>query len=494
MIGLVRIALRRPYTMAIAAMLIVLMGGLAVTRMVVDIFPNIDIPVVYVAWNYPGLSAEDMERRVVLVVGARLFDHRQRHRAHRIHLDPGAGHSQGLLPAGHRYRRRHRADLGAEQLDPAHRPAGDHAAEHDPVQRVERPGRAGDADQQDRARAGTVRLRLEFSPRQAVHHLRTVDSGPVRRQAAADHRRRRSHAPERQGIFADGRRRCPADDQRDRAGRHRTNWNARVQRPAQFEPATGRSVPVAPGRHPRRHPGAARRRGQDQRQLCHADQCRPHQWPALQLHGDPEELGCLDTDRRRRRPQHAAGAAGHRARRHRAEDGLRSVRLRARRGRERRARGDPLLDSRLVDDPGVPRQLAEHRDRVDVDPAVDRGGDGGTVPHRPDHQPDDARRPRARHRPPGRQRHRHHREHPPQPGAGKAPHDRDPRRVERGDPAADGRDAGDLHRVLPGAAADRAGALPVHPAGGDGRALDARILRAVVHGGARLCALPAQGP
>ncbi len=35
--------------------------------MVVDIFPNIDIPVVYVAWNYPGLSAEDMERRVVLV-------------------------------------------------------------------------------------------------------------------------------------------------------------------------------------------------------------------------------------------------------------------------------------------------------------------------------------------------------------------------------------------------------------------------------------------
>ncbi len=67
MIALVRLALRRPYTMAIAAMLILLMGGLAVTRMVVDIFPSIDIPVVYVAWNYPGLSAEDMERRVVLI-------------------------------------------------------------------------------------------------------------------------------------------------------------------------------------------------------------------------------------------------------------------------------------------------------------------------------------------------------------------------------------------------------------------------------------------
>jgi len=67
MIGLVRLALRRPYTMAIAGMLVFLMGFLSTQRMVVDIFPNIDIPVVYVAWNYPGLSAEDMERRVVLI-------------------------------------------------------------------------------------------------------------------------------------------------------------------------------------------------------------------------------------------------------------------------------------------------------------------------------------------------------------------------------------------------------------------------------------------
>ena len=67
MINLVRMALRRPYTMAIAAMLIMLMGAISVTRMVVDIFPTIDIPVVYVAWSYNGLNAEDMERRVVLV-------------------------------------------------------------------------------------------------------------------------------------------------------------------------------------------------------------------------------------------------------------------------------------------------------------------------------------------------------------------------------------------------------------------------------------------
>jgi multidrug efflux pump subunit AcrB len=67
MIGLVRLALRRPYTSAIAAMLIILLGVLSVTRMIVDIFPIIDIPVVLVAWNYPGLTTEDMERRVVFI-------------------------------------------------------------------------------------------------------------------------------------------------------------------------------------------------------------------------------------------------------------------------------------------------------------------------------------------------------------------------------------------------------------------------------------------
>ncbi len=67
MIGLVRLSLRRPYTSAIAALLIFLMGALSITRMIVDIFPVIDIPVVLVVWNYNGLTTEDMERRVVFI-------------------------------------------------------------------------------------------------------------------------------------------------------------------------------------------------------------------------------------------------------------------------------------------------------------------------------------------------------------------------------------------------------------------------------------------
>ncbi len=62
-----RLALRRPYTVAVMALLMLVLGVLSMSRMVVDIFPVINIPVVVVVWNYPGLSPEDMERRIVLI-------------------------------------------------------------------------------------------------------------------------------------------------------------------------------------------------------------------------------------------------------------------------------------------------------------------------------------------------------------------------------------------------------------------------------------------
>ena len=87
---------------------------MSITRMIVDIFPIIDIPVVLVAWNYRGLSAEDMERRVVLVSRARLLADRQRHRAHREHSrSPASGCIKVFFQPGHRHRRRHRADQRA---------------------------------------------------------------------------------------------------------------------------------------------------------------------------------------------------------------------------------------------------------------------------------------------------------------------------------------------------------------------------------------------
>src|SRR5688572_14539623 len=62
---LVRIALKRPYTFVVMAMLIVITGVFSIVRMPTDIFPDIDIPVISVIWNYTGLSPEEMEKRIV---------------------------------------------------------------------------------------------------------------------------------------------------------------------------------------------------------------------------------------------------------------------------------------------------------------------------------------------------------------------------------------------------------------------------------------------
>jgi multidrug efflux pump subunit AcrB len=63
--ALVRIALKRPYTFIVLAILIALFGTLAATSMATDIFPDIDIPVVAVAWTYTGLAPDDMAGRVI---------------------------------------------------------------------------------------------------------------------------------------------------------------------------------------------------------------------------------------------------------------------------------------------------------------------------------------------------------------------------------------------------------------------------------------------
>ncbi|QCP53573.1 efflux RND transporter permease subunit [Trinickia violacea] len=61
---IVRLALRRPYTFIVLAVLLFILGPLAIMRTPTDIFPNIDIPVVSIVWTYNGFSAEDMAHRI----------------------------------------------------------------------------------------------------------------------------------------------------------------------------------------------------------------------------------------------------------------------------------------------------------------------------------------------------------------------------------------------------------------------------------------------
>jgi multidrug efflux pump subunit AcrB len=64
MVGIVRIALRRPYTFVVLALLILIIGPLTALRTPVDIFPDIRIPVIAVVWQYTGLPPDDMAGRI----------------------------------------------------------------------------------------------------------------------------------------------------------------------------------------------------------------------------------------------------------------------------------------------------------------------------------------------------------------------------------------------------------------------------------------------
>src|SRR5258707_15799712 len=63
--AIVLVALKRPYSFVVLAMLILLFGGMAVFKTPTDIFPPIKVPVVAAVWSYNGLLPSDMSGRVV---------------------------------------------------------------------------------------------------------------------------------------------------------------------------------------------------------------------------------------------------------------------------------------------------------------------------------------------------------------------------------------------------------------------------------------------
>src|ERR1700676_1461422 len=63
---IVRLALRRPYTFVVMALLILILGPLSILSTPTDVFPNIDIPVVSVIFGYAGLSSQEMADRIIV--------------------------------------------------------------------------------------------------------------------------------------------------------------------------------------------------------------------------------------------------------------------------------------------------------------------------------------------------------------------------------------------------------------------------------------------
>jgi multidrug efflux pump subunit AcrB len=64
---IVKIALDRPYTFIVLALLILIVSPVVILNTPTDIFPNIDIPVVAVSWTYTGMNPEELEGRLTTV-------------------------------------------------------------------------------------------------------------------------------------------------------------------------------------------------------------------------------------------------------------------------------------------------------------------------------------------------------------------------------------------------------------------------------------------
>ncbi|HEY0704776.1 MAG TPA: efflux RND transporter permease subunit [Candidatus Acidoferrales bacterium] len=62
---IVRLALNRPYTFVVMSILLLILGPVSILRTPTDIFPNIDIPVISVIWNYTGLAPDEMSNRII---------------------------------------------------------------------------------------------------------------------------------------------------------------------------------------------------------------------------------------------------------------------------------------------------------------------------------------------------------------------------------------------------------------------------------------------
>ena len=111
MLALVRIALKRPYTFVVMAMLIVIFGVLSLdhARRPTS-FPAIRIPVVAVVWTYNGLPPDDMSGRVIYFYERSLSAHGQRYRAYRIAVHVRLWRGEDLLPADRQHQLRSRPD------------------------------------------------------------------------------------------------------------------------------------------------------------------------------------------------------------------------------------------------------------------------------------------------------------------------------------------------------------------------------------------------
>ena len=487
---IVRLALRRPYTFVVLAMLILILGPLAILRTPTDIFPTINIPVVSVVWNYAGLSRRRRWRTGSSSITERALTTTVNDIEH-IESQSLRGVASSRSSSS-RARSIERADrAGHRGLADAAAPAAaghDAAADHQ-LQRLER---ARSCSSRCRGRACPSSSSTTTASTSSAPQLVTVQGAAIPYPYGGKQRAGQGRPRPRGAAGATGCRppTCvnainaqnlilPAGTAKIGALEYDVDLNGSPRTVAELndlpiKTVNGTTIYI--------------------RDVAHVRDGFPPQTNIVRVDGqraalltDPEDRQRLDARHRRRhqgrccRAIQASAAAG-------AQDQAagRPVGVRARRRSTawcaRRSIAACLTGA---DDPAVPRQLAQHADHRDLDPAVDPGVDHRAERARRDAQHHDARRPRARGRHPGRRRDGRDREHPPPPRAGQATSSR--RSSTAPQQIAVPAFVSTLCICIvfvPMFFLTGVGALPVRAAGRGGGVRDARVLPAVAHAGA----------
>ena len=243
MIALVRIALSRPYTFVVLALLLLIVGPLAALRTPTDIFPDIRIPVIGVVWQYTGLPPDEMAGRIItpfqraLTTTVNDIEHIESQVLYRHR------HRQDLLPAERRYPHRQRA--GHRDLaDGAPADAARRDAAADPqLQRLDRADPAaravgrGPVRAEARSTSASTSCARRWSPCRARRsRFRTAASSARSRSTSI------RSALQARGLSGAGRRQRAGRAEPDHAGRHAEDRRVRIHDPAQQRAADDRGA------------------------------------------------------------------------------------------------------------------------------------------------------------------------------------------------------------------------------------------------------------
>src|ERR1700722_15715173 len=174
---IVRLALRRPYTFVVGALLVIIFGIVAILSTPADVFPEINSPVINVVWIYPGMSPRDMEQRIVA---------------------PSERFATTVVNAIEHIESNSLFGVGVIKIYFV--PGGNDPPAHHPVQRDQRADPAARDREQDAVRAADQRLRVELSPGGAGDRAGVAMAGTLRGQSPADHGR---PGPGRAGVQGD---------------------------------------------------------------------------------------------------------------------------------------------------------------------------------------------------------------------------------------------------------------------------------------------------